>query len=51
VITSIDGTTIENGDALTAAVAAHKPSDVVSVNVTRNGSAKTVKVTLGVRPA
>jgi putative serine protease PepD len=51
VITSIDGTTIENGDALTAAVAAHKPSDVVSVNVTRNGSSKTVKVTLGVRPA
>jgi putative serine protease PepD len=51
VITSIDGTTIENGDALTAAVAAHKPSDVVSVTVTRNGSTKTVKVTLGVRPA
>ncbi len=51
VITSIDGTTIENGDALTAAVAAHKPSDVVSVDVTRNGSSKTVKVTLGVRPA
>jgi putative serine protease PepD len=51
VITSIDGTTIENGDGLTAAVAAHKPSDVVSVNVTRSGSTKTVKVTLGVRPA
>src|SRR3954452_8421401 len=51
VITSIDGTTIENGDALTAAVAAHKPSDVASVTVTRNGSTKTVKVTLGVRPA
>jgi putative serine protease PepD len=51
VITSIDGTTIGNGDGLTAAVAAHKPSDVVSVTVTRNGSSKTVKVTLGVRPA
>jgi putative serine protease PepD len=51
VITSIDGTTIGNGDGLTAAVAAHKPSDVVSVTVTRNGSTKTVKVTLGVRPA
>jgi len=51
VITSIDGTTIENGDALTAAVAAHKPSDVVSVDVTRNGDTKTVKVTLGGRPA
>ena len=51
VITSIDGTTIENGDGLTAAVAAHKPSDVVTVTLTRNGTTKTAKVTLGVRPA
>ena len=51
VVTSIDGNTISNGDNLTAAVAAHKPSDVVSVTVTRNGKSQTVKVTLGVRPS
>jgi putative serine protease PepD len=51
VVTSIDGNTISTGDDLTAAVAAHKPSDSVTVTITRNGKSQDLKVTLGQRPA
>ena len=51
VVTAIAGTEITSGDDLTAAVAAHKPSDVVNVTVTRNGKSETLKITLGVRPS
>ena len=51
VITSIDGNAITTADDLTAEVGAHQPSDVVTVTVTRNGSSKDIKVTLGVRPS
>jgi putative serine protease PepD len=51
VVTSIAGTSIENGDDLTAAVAAHKTGETVSVTVTRDGKSQTVNVTLGTRPS
>ena len=51
VITAIDGNAITTADDLTAQVGAHQPSDAVTVTVTRNGSSKDIKVTLGVRPA
>ena len=51
VITAIDGNAISTADDLTAQVGAHQPSDAITVTVTRNGSTKDVKVTLGVRPA
>ena len=51
VITSIDGNTITSADDLTSQVGARKPGDTISVTVTRNGSSKDIKVTLGVRPS
>jgi putative serine protease PepD len=51
VITSIDGNTISSGDDLTAAVASHKPSESVTVIVSRDGKSQTLKITLGQRPA
>jgi putative serine protease PepD len=51
VVTAIDGNAVTSADDLTAQVGAHQPSDVVTVTVTRNGSTKDIKVTLGVRPA
>ena len=51
VVTAIDGNAITSADDLTAQVGAHQPADVVTVTVTRNGSSKDIKVTLGVRPA
>ena len=49
VITAIDGNAITTADDLTAQVGAHQPSDEVTVTVTRNGSSKDIKVTLGSR--
>ena len=51
VVTAINGTTISNSDDLTGAVSAHKPGDAITVTVNRNGSSKTLKITLGIRPA
>jgi putative serine protease PepD len=51
VITAIDGNAITSADDLTSQVAAHKPSDSITVTVTRNGSSKDIKLTLGVRPS
>jgi putative serine protease PepD len=51
VITSIDGNAITSADDLTSQVGAHKPNDTITVTVTRGGSSKDVKVTLGVRPS
>jgi S1-C subfamily serine protease len=47
VITLVDSTLIDSGDALQAAVSLHKPGDVVSVRYFRGSSETTVKVTLG----
>jgi putative serine protease PepD len=51
VVTAIDGKAISNSDDLTAAVSAHKPSEQITVTVNRNGSTKTLKITLGIRPS
>jgi putative serine protease PepD len=51
VITAIDGNTVTSADDLTAAVGAHKPSDTITVTLTRDGATKQISVTLGVRPS
>lgn len=51
VITQFDGQAVEGADALTAAVAAKSPGDVVTIRYLRNGTSATAKVTLGSRPA
>jgi putative serine protease PepD len=50
VVTSFDGHTVSSADDLSAAVAAAKPGETVSVTVQRGGSAKHLSVTLGVQP-
>ena len=50
VITAVDGKAVANMAALRAAVGAHQPGDDVKVTYTRNGSEKTVTVSLGDRP-
>jgi putative serine protease PepD len=51
VITAIDGKAIGSADELTAAISAHQPNDKVTLTIDRNGTTKTVDVTLGVRPS
>jgi putative serine protease PepD len=51
VITSLDGKSVPNYDALTAAVGATKPGQKVTVTVTSKGSTRSVSVTMGSRPA
>ncbi len=51
VITSLDGTTITNSAQLRAIIAADKPGDTITLQIRRNGSTKTIKATLGTRPA
>jgi putative serine protease PepD len=50
VIISLGGKTVANSTALSSLVDEHKPGDSVQVDVTRNGSKKTLTVKLGVRP-
>lgn len=47
VITAIDDTSITTETALRAAIQSHDPGDSVTVHYTRDGTAATVKVTLG----
>ncbi|MFD7666763.1 S1C family serine protease [Streptomyces sp. NPDC059788] len=47
VIVKFDGTDVRTMQALSEALAGHKPGDKVDVTVDRDGSRKTVKVTLG----
>jgi membrane-associated protease RseP (regulator of RpoE activity) len=47
IITAIDDTSVTTSTALRAAIQAHKPGDSVTIHYTRNGTAATVKVTLG----
>ena len=47
VITAIDDTTVTTPTALRSVIQSHKPGDSVTVHYTRNGTATTVKVTLG----
>jgi putative serine protease PepD len=50
VITSLGGKTVADSTALSAIVDEHKPGDSVQVDVSRNGSKKTLSVKLGQRP-
>jgi putative serine protease PepD len=50
VITSIGGKPVDDSTALSSIVDAHKVGDQVEVDVTRNGSKKTLTVKLGQRP-
>jgi putative serine protease PepD len=50
-ITAFDGNPVTSSDDLTAAVAAKAPNDKVSITIIRNGTSKTIDVTLGVRPS
>jgi putative serine protease PepD len=50
VIMSVDGRNVPDSDALTAAVAAHRPGERVSIGYVRNGTHHSVSVKLGTRP-
>jgi putative serine protease PepD len=50
VIVEFAGQEVASATALQSAVDAHQPGDTVSVTVVRDGSRRTVEVTLGVRP-
>ena len=50
VITSLGGKAVDDSSALTALVDSHKAGDSVQVDVTRNGSKKSLTVKLGERP-
>jgi S1-C subfamily serine protease len=47
----VGDTRIADGDDLAAAVSGLSPGQKVAVTVTRDGTAKTVQVTLGTQPA
>ena len=51
VITAIDGHSVSSADTLQAEVAGKKPGSTITLTVVRNGSARTVTVTLGTRPS
>ncbi len=50
VIVEFDGEKVTSGVALQSAVDARRPGDTVPLTVLRNGSRRTLEVTLGVRP-
>jgi putative serine protease PepD len=49
VITAVDGKAITSSQQLRAVIAAHKPGDAITLTLRRDGSMKTLKVTLGSR--
>ena len=51
VITAIDGHSVSSADTLQTEVAGRKPGTKVTLTVSRNGSTKTITVTLGTRPS
>jgi S1-C subfamily serine protease len=51
VITAIDGHPVSSADTLQAEVAGKKPGSTITLTVVRNGSTRTVTVTLGTRPS
>ena len=51
VVTKVGDTTVSSGDDLASAISGLSPGQKVAVTVTRDGSAKTVQVTLGTQPA
>ncbi len=50
VIVAIDGKKVDQPDDVSQIINGHKPGDVISVEVSRNGQRETLKVTLGTRP-
>jgi putative serine protease PepD len=51
VITRVDGEEVKEPSDVSAAIADDKPGDEIEVEIERNGSAMTIDVTLGTRPA
>jgi putative serine protease PepD len=51
VITAIDGHSVSSADTLQTEVAGKKPGSQATLTIVRNGSTKTVTVTLGTRPS
>jgi putative serine protease PepD len=51
VIVGVDGVTITDPDQLTGLVSEHQPGDKLTLTVKRDGTTKTIEVTLGTRPA
>jgi putative serine protease PepD len=51
VITAIDGHPVTSADTLQAEVAGKKPGSTITLTVARNGSTRTVTITLGTRPS
>jgi S1-C subfamily serine protease len=51
VVTKIDGKDLKTESAFAEIVDSHKPGDVVSLTVERNGQEMPIKVTLGTRPS
>jgi putative serine protease PepD len=47
VVTKVDDRRVTDADSLIVAIRSHDPGDTVTVTLTRNGSTRTVKVTLG----
>jgi putative serine protease PepD len=50
VITEVDGDQVQGPDDVASAIEDNKPGDKVDVKVDRNGSERTIQVTLGQRP-
>jgi putative serine protease PepD len=51
VITELDGTAVTTAGQLRAIIAVDKPGQTVTLTIRRNGDTKTIKATLGNRPA
>jgi putative serine protease PepD len=51
IITAVGSTPVTSADDLTAAINARAPGDKVTLTITRNGSTKSIVVTLGTRPS
>jgi putative serine protease PepD len=51
VVAAIDGTAVRSASALESLIAARQPGDHVTLTVRRNGSTRTIGVTLGARPS
>ena len=50
-ITAVDGTKVTRADQLRTLIDGRKPGDKVKLTVVRNGSTRTVTVTLAERPS
>jgi putative serine protease PepD len=51
VVTAIDGTAVKSASALESLIASKQPGDRVTLTIRRNGSTRTIGVTLGTRPS